>query len=172
MEQKQQDNTAKKDLSGDKVEKIEEKFSALTLEECSTMIDTNFVQLKSAITNQDWFLVFNSLQAIRLVTVKISEEDPERPFSLITKIGILPYLIEVIGPNYIQHSNIQSEALWILINVLSNDPEAVNGVVSQNGIRMLLDLLSLSKSPEVIDNCLGVLYNISGERTYVIVIKF
>eukprot|EP01017_Pseudomicrothorax_dubius_P039388 TRINITY_DN6030_c0_g1_i1.p1 TRINITY_DN6030_c0_g1~~TRINITY_DN6030_c0_g1_i1.p1 ORF type:complete len:476 (+),score=64.54 TRINITY_DN6030_c0_g1_i1:40-1467(+) len=164
MEQKQQDNTAKKDLSGDKVEKIEEKFSALTLEECSTMIDTNFVQLKSAITNQDWFLVFNSLQAIRLVTVKISEEDPERPFSLITKIGILPHLIEVIGPNYVQHSNIQSEALWILINVLSNDPEAVNGVVSQNGIRMLLDLLSLSKSPEVIDNCLGVLYNISGEE--------
>jgi len=98
------------------------------------------------------------LEALR----KAVSLDDTPPITDLIKTGVVPYIIDLISPDFYQFEKVIIEASWIATNIVSRESEHVNYLV---GLDIIPRAISLIEHPNdtARDNALWILANLAGE---------
>jgi len=119
-------------------------------------------EFHNAYDNQNWEDLVMVIQTLReAVGTKNMYVTPYT----IAAMGILPRVLELLREDYRKISRLQSEAAWLIANVLSGDTEITVNLVQDNCVPILIDCLQ-STNEDLQENAMWALSNIAIETFY------
>ncbi|KAK2143233.1 hypothetical protein LSH36_861g01035 [Paralvinella palmiformis] len=120
----------------------------------------SMVEIINGIQGSDSGMQFQATQSAR----RLLSRERQPPIDDVIKAGVIPRLIEFLGPNCEDRPDLQFEAAWALTNVASGTSEQTRAVVKDGAIPPFIRLLS-SKYSNVAEQAVWALGNIAGDGT-------
>eukprot|EP01084_Bolivina_argentea_P128430 227020_1 len=103
------------------------------------------------------------LRIIKLIRSLISSKHPEQPIQSVLDIGIVPKLLPFLRCDKHIDVKLQSETVWLFLNICSGTEEQVQYIIDIGAVPLLINLCN-SKSYEVKESAIWAVGNIAGDN--------